>query len=251
MTKKGDIIVELNGKNIQKPSDLVDQMGDKEEGEEINLKIIRDGKEQSYKATLKPFQGDAYAFHSGDIDSDVVYDIIKAPHAGNLARFYHTGNAPSAHKKGGYLGVQVKALSDQLQSYFEVQNGVLIEKVMEDSPAEKAGLKAGDVITSINDRKIDDAEDLVRTMNYFNPEEEVEIAFNRKGDKKEVSAVLDKKPGFSWTTKKAMGPRKVEVIKDEDQNTIILKEDDSFKTIDIIESDGEDLIELNEEILIF
>ena len=204
--KKGDIIVELNGKKVQRPSDLMEQMNDTEEGEEINLAIIRDGKEKSFKATLKPFSGHAYAFHSGDFDNDVIFDVVKTPHAGNYTKFFHTGDASSIHKKGGYLGVQVKGLSDQLQKYFEVENGVLIEEVMQDSPAEKAGLKAGDVVTSINERKIEDAEDLVRTINYFNPEEEVEITFNRKGNKKEVTAILGKKPGFSWTTRRAMGP---------------------------------------------
>jgi len=249
--KKGDILVELNGKKIQKPSDLMDQMNDTEEGEEINLAIIRDGKEMSFKATLKPFSGHAYAFHSGDFDNDFIFDVVKTPHTENYSSFFHTGDKPFMHKKGGYLGVQVKNLSDQLQKYFEVVSGVLIEEVVKDSPAGKAGLMAGDVVISINDRKIEDAEDLVRTINYFNPEEEVEITYNRKGNKKDVTVALAKKPGFSWTTKKALGPRTIEVIEDEGQKAIIIKEGDSFKTIDIRAGDGEELIEVSEEILIF
>ena len=122
---------------------------------------------------------------------------------------------------------------------------------MKDSPAEKAGLKAGDVITSINDRRIEDAEDLIRTINYFNPEEEVEVVFNRKGDKKEVNAVLDKKPGFSWTAMKAMGPKKIEWIDEADPDAVIIKEGGPLKTIEIKRGDGDELIEISEEILIF
>ena len=185
------------------------------------------------------------------MDNDVVFDIVKAPHSGNYSGFIHTGDAKSFHKKGGYLGIQVKELSDQLQSYFEVPYGVLIEEVMKDSPAEKAGLKAGDVITSINDRRIEDSEDLIRTINYFNPEEEVDVVFYRKGAKKEVTALLDEKPGFSWTAKKAMGPQKFEWIDEEDPDAVIIKKSGPSKTIEIMKGDGDELIEISEEILIF
>ena len=45
------------------------------------------------------------------------------------------------------LGVQLLPLSDQLATYFGVKDGVLVASVEADSPAARAGLKAGDVIT--------------------------------------------------------------------------------------------------------
>jgi C-terminal processing protease CtpA/Prc len=93
------------------------------------------------------------------------------------------------------LGVHAKNISDQLKEYFEVEGGVLIEKVIEDSPAEKAGLKAGDIILKIEDKDIEDYGDLVRVLNYYDPGDELSIVYSRKGSKKTIKVVVDKKEG--------------------------------------------------------
>ncbi len=60
------------------------------------------------------------------------------------------------------LGVQIESLPPQLADYFGVKDGgVLVSEVTKDSPAEKAGLKAGDVITSIDGERVRDYDDLV------------------------------------------------------------------------------------------
>ena len=65
----------------------------------------------------------------------------------------------------GRLGVQIESLSPQLADYFGVKDGgVLVSSVTKDSPAEKAGLKAGDVITSINGDRVRDYDDLLSEL---------------------------------------------------------------------------------------
>jgi C-terminal processing protease CtpA/Prc len=122
---------------------------------------------------------------------------------------------------------------------------------MKDSPAEKAGLKAGDVITSIGDRKIEDSEDLVRTINYYNPNEEIEVVFHRKGQEKEVTAILDKKPAYSWTVKKGHGPKNLEWVSEGDTDVLLIKEKSPGKTVTIKKAYDDELIDITEEILIF
>ena len=58
------------------------------------------------------------------------------------------------------LGVQLMPLSDQLATYFGVKGGVLVASVEADSPAARAGLKAGDVISTVNSRAVSDAGDV-------------------------------------------------------------------------------------------
>jgi len=114
--------------------------------------------------------------------------------------------------KGGFLGVNAKTISETMLDYFEVEYGVLIEEVIKDTPAEKAGLKAGDVITKINDREIRDYKDLIRTVNFYNPGEKVTVYYSRKGSKKDVSVTLaekdkrDQRPGRIMKMKKGDGP---------------------------------------------
>ena len=65
----------------------------------------------------------------------------------------------------GRLGVQVEGLSDQLATYFGVkEGGVLVAGVTAESPAAKAGVKAGDVITKVNGSAVKDPGDLVQAL---------------------------------------------------------------------------------------
>jgi predicted metalloprotease with PDZ domain len=95
-------------------------------------------------------------------------------------------------KGGAWLGVKTENLSDQLREYFDVPDnlGVLIKEVVEESPAYSAGLKAGDVIIGVADRDIKNTHDLSRTINYYNPEEEVDIVLIREKSKLNVTVKL-------------------------------------------------------------
>jgi serine protease Do len=56
--------------------------------------------------------------------------------------------------RSAMLGVEAEALNGQLAQYFGVKEGVLVRSVLKGSAAEKAGIKAGDVITKVDDRDI-------------------------------------------------------------------------------------------------
>ena len=248
--EKGDIITEVNKQPVNKPSDLVNTMKDLDEGQEVALVVMRNGQLKEFKAVLKPFSGHAFAFHGDDFGGDTAYDFIYTPHAGNFSRPIQLPELAGAGEKGGYLGVQVKNLSDQLLKYFEVTNGVLIEEVMKDSPAEKAGLKAGDVITSINSRKIEDARDLTRTVNFYNPDEEVEVTFTRKGDQNKVKVILAEKSGVKWNTRQLRRPHGISIIEEGADEGMLMDEEGDVKVFKFKDDKGNTSIEVNKEILI-
>lgn len=224
--KRGDIIVALNGETIKEPSDLVDIIDGIDEGEEVTLSILRDGQKKSFTATLNPFEGHAYAFHTDNEEGDVENEVFMTPGQRKELRIIRpSGINATINGKGGYLGVQVRNLTDQLKEYFEVKNGVLIDEVMKDSPAEKSGLKAGDIIVSINDRKIEDYQDLVRTINYYNPEEEVSISYVRKGDTEETRVILDKKPPYQRMGYDMRGPRGLQFFDEDGGNRVFITDE--------------------------
>src|SRR5205814_97864 len=64
----------------------------------------------------------------------------------------------------GRLGVTLEELTPQLAKYFGAKDGVLIASVREDSPASRAGLKAGDVITKVNNEPVGSRDDLMRLV---------------------------------------------------------------------------------------
>ncbi|MEE8342115.1 MAG: PDZ domain-containing protein [Candidatus Neomarinimicrobiota bacterium] len=95
-------------------------------------------------------------------------------------------------EKAGFLGIQLQDLSEQLSDHFKVKdgNGVLISEVVKDSPAEKAGLKAGDIIIKVDDDVIENAGDLRSVIRSYKPEEKVSISVIRDGKKKKLNATL-------------------------------------------------------------
>lgn len=188
--QKDDIIIKFDGSDIADPEDLADMVSDIEEEKKVEIVVMRDGKEKKFEADLKPGEeGSSWAWSDdGDFDFDFNFGDVPHPFKGGF----------TFNDKGGFLGVETQELTDQLKAYFEVEYGVLIKKVMEDSPAEKAGLKAGDIITGINDRKIEDYNDLVRTVNYYDPGETVNIKYARKGNSNSVKVELGERRKMKW-----------------------------------------------------
>ena len=83
----------------------------------------------------------------------------------------------------GRLGVTIQELTPELATYFGVKDGVLVSAVRADSPAAKAGIKAGDVITTVNEKPIGDGGALVEQLG--NKDGDVTIGVTR--DKKALS----------------------------------------------------------------
>jgi serine protease Do len=84
----------------------------------------------------------------------------------------------------GRLGARLMPLSDQLAQYFGAKQGVLVSSVDDDSPAAKAGLRAGDVITSVGGTQVQTPRDVAREIRETDSGD-VEIAVLR--DKKSLT----------------------------------------------------------------
>jgi S1-C subfamily serine protease len=105
----------------------------------------------------------------------------------------HGFNEMSARPK---LGVRI--------SEIESQAGVVVIEVMPDTPAEKAGLKEGDIIVSVDQEKIERPEDLINYIQSLSGEQEVTLDIIRNGDYLEIVAqMMNSKP------KKEMEIRKI------------------------------------------
>jgi serine protease Do len=92
----------------------------------------------------------------------------------------------------GYLGMIIQDLSSDLKESFDLKetDGVLVADVKEDSPAEKAGLKRGDVVISFDGKTVKDAGRLRNMVALTTPETEVQIVVIRNEKKKKLTASL-------------------------------------------------------------
>ena len=93
-----------------------------------------------------------------------------------------------------YLGVGYQVISQKAALLNEVPEGVYVQTVVKDSPADKAGLKAGDIITEIDGQKIseDGSVSIVGVINTKKIEDEVKIKYYRDKETKEVEITLEK-----------------------------------------------------------
>jgi len=96
------------------------------------------------------------------------------------------------HVSRGWLGVVIQPVSKDLAESFGLDgtNGALVSDVSADSPAKKAGLKAGDVILSANGSDIDDSTTLPRLIGQVAPGDEVKLQVMRGGDKREIDVTV-------------------------------------------------------------
>jgi len=94
----------------------------------------------------------------------------------------------------GYLGVEMspKEMTPELAKLFglEEENGVIITKVLEDSPAEKAGLKADDVIVKLNGKEVDNYLTFRNSIAFIAPGTEIVLTIYRNGKEKEMEVEI-------------------------------------------------------------
>jgi serine protease Do/serine protease DegQ len=93
----------------------------------------------------------------------------------------------------GQLGVYIQDLTPELAQAFGMDRnaGAVISQIVPDSPAARAGLREGDVVTEVNGRRIDDAADLRNAVGLLRVGQEVELIVLRQGRMREITARID------------------------------------------------------------
>ena len=194
--KKGDIVVEFDGERVRSVRQFTRLVRETPAGRKTQASIVREG--QTTTVTLEPRESNSFNVF-GDLDG------VRA--LGDFGRDFQfampsppprppSGPVPPAPpaapvlpdfesfvwRTGNGLGITVSDLSDQLAGYFGVKNGVLVSSVADDSAAARAGIKAGDVVTSFNGADVTRPTDLRRRIQRL-----------QDGDEFTAGVVRDKK----------------------------------------------------------
>jgi len=111
-------------------------------------------------------------------------------------------------QQGGFLGVSLTDLTDELKEHFGVPagSGVLVSKIVDDSPAQKSGIQVGDIITLVDGEEVGSGRGLSSEISSREEGDTVTVELWRNGRAEQVSAVLGKREGHAMM--RAM-PRKV------------------------------------------
>lgn len=176
--KAGDVVVEFDGEKVRSARQFTRLVQETPEGRSVTIALLRDGKRQTVNATpetgrvtwnfgpevdramreaergMREFRFDAVPEFRFD-DRDARRFEYRLPERA----------MPFMRQPRGRLGVSVQSITPELAEFFGAKNGgALVSSVTPDSAASKAGVKAGDVIVSINGRAVADSDELIREI---------------------------------------------------------------------------------------
>jgi S1-C subfamily serine protease len=201
--KEGDIILAIEGKKISGAQLFISEIRSRRPGQNVNLQVERDGKTMDIKVKLGEYpEGEArreiearfpQLFPPMPPQPAVPAKPGEAPKAPQPPSRDVYSNLPRARgawpwptwEKRKFVGVYLEALNKELLDYFGVKEGagLLVNRLTKDGPAEKAGLKVGDVIVRVDGRKVENVSDLSEL-----------VQDKKKGDKIKFEIIRDKKP---------------------------------------------------------
>jgi serine protease Do len=114
----------------------------------------------------------------------------------NMARTIEKQLTHQGQVHRGYLGVKIQNLSPEAAAHLGIPNhaGVVVAQVMDGAPAARAGLRAGDIITSLAGSTVKDARDLQRMAADRSPGKPVEVTVMRDGKEMRFQIAVEEQP---------------------------------------------------------
>jgi serine protease Do len=186
-----DVITEVNGQRVEGSAQFRRMIHEVPAGRTVQLTVWRDARTQTLSATLG-VAAEGPRVRANMAPSTFAFRIPDLPEVPEIPQI-ELGNGgmmmfPGAHPR---LGIDAEDLSGQLGAYFGAPEGegVLVRNVNAGSAAEKAGVKAGDVITSFNGDRIRSLGDLREKLAAKNDDKPAKLSVLR--NKTEVTLTVD------------------------------------------------------------
>jgi serine protease Do len=179
--KPSDMIVQFDGERVRSVRQFSRLVEETPPGRTVKATIVRDGKRSEVQITPSDNRDAFY------LDGNRLDDRLRE-RLGDLEMW--TDRMPAfdfdfaqPRLERGRLGITVQSLSSQLAEYFGAKDGVLVTSVADGSAADRAGIRAGDVITSIDGEPVRGTGDLTRRLRGLHGE----ISIGVVRDKKELT----------------------------------------------------------------
>jgi serine protease Do len=177
--KINDVILEVNGKSIDGLETFLGTIGEAQPGTKINLTIWRDGAKKTLAATLDS-RPDNFFYFSGPEPPNPPMPPMPAAPFGN--------GFPGLPADSPRVGFEGEPVNGQLADFFGVMQGVLVRSVNADTPASRAGLKAGDIVTRVNGTPVTSPREITGLVRMSGKKE---ISFTVVRNKKEMTLKVE------------------------------------------------------------
>jgi membrane-associated protease RseP (regulator of RpoE activity) len=192
---KGDVILEFAGEMVRSAAHLRRLVRETPAGRSVTLLVSRAGQTKTLSAKLEARPGGAFTMPAMPPMPEMPGFDIKIPEFDFVW-----------HARGAQLGISADELTPQLAQYFGVKQGkgILVREVVVGSAAEKAGLKAGDVIVQVDGKDVDTVAKLRRALAGEKETQEArKVTLTIVRDKREQTLTVELEP------QERMGPRRL------------------------------------------
>jgi serine protease Do len=168
--KKGDVLLSYNGEPILGGQQLGRLVSETPPNRHVKLQYWRDGKSQTTTVLIAEQP-------KSDFDPADQLKQLRDQFPG----FSMPADIPTPLViwRNRSLGIDCEPLGSQLAEYFGVQHGILVRFVAKSSAAEKAGIRSGDVLTSLGARSLSDPRDLSQCIRTQTGNKQVQISLVR------------------------------------------------------------------------
>ncbi len=150
----GDVILEVNGVEVNQPNELQAKIGTYNPGQEVEITLWRDGRKKNFDAVLLGPDGNINLSSKSKIEKPV--------------------------EKVPDLGMKLKDLSDRQLNQYDLDNGVVVTDVERYSKAAEAGIRSGDVIYEVNRKTVRNVSDFNSKLENYKKGDVVRLKVRTK-----------------------------------------------------------------------
>lgn len=183
--KKGDIITKIDNRKIETTDDVTDAVRAHKPGDKISITYLRDGKEQKATAELGRWKG---VNMTTMVAPRVLTDQMWRENLND--RIFEPGTP--ATPGGVYFPGRGPKLGMQVQDTDEGK-GVKVLDIDDEGSAAKAGIKEGDIITQIDDKAVNSADEIAKLVREKREQPSLKMQLNRNGKTQTVEVRIPKK----------------------------------------------------------
>ena len=213
--KEGDIVLKIEGEEVTSTKMLAKEIRKRKPAKTITLKIERNGKEIDVKVKLGEYSEKNVRI---ELESKFprLFIAPKPPKPPGIPKLPELRKLPKPpeppeprmfswgleHRK--YIGIYLEEINRELSEYFGVKEGrgLLVAKITKDSPAEKAGLKVGDVIIKADGIRTERARDLTGAIQDKEKGKRIKLELLRNKKVRSVEVEIEEeRSGFSYSYK--------------------------------------------------
>lgn len=189
--KNEDVVLGFNGQNVDGAEQFMRLVRETPAGREVKLVVSRNGAAQTIPVTIASRKGrmfrdgENWQFNMPPVDIPAIHiPEIRIP---DIPR-------PFFSMRNSALGIEAEQLNPELAQYFGVKSGVLVRSVIKGSSAEKAGIRAGDVITKVNGRSVSAPGEISGELHSAAANKQVSLAVTREHRELAVPVSIEERP---------------------------------------------------------